>query len=292
MLGTLHALRCSLAGAMAGCLARLVPAAAGAWLLLPAVAQAICLPVADLPLPQRYAALEGPAPLPLPAGTRLAQAQGGVRITFVGHASFLIESPAGVRAVTDYNGVHRPPGMPDIVTMNNAHSTHHTDRLDRGIRHVLRGWSIEPGKPSLHDVTEQDVRVRNIPTNVRDWSGDTRYAGNSIFVFEVAGLCIAHLGHLHHDLTEEHLAALGQIDVLMVPVDGGFTMAQEFMLEVIRQIRPAVVMPMHYFSRDRLQRFLDMVGEEFPARVLDTPTIVLSRQTLPWKQTIVLPGPH
>ena len=79
------------------------------------------------------------------------------------------------------------------------------------------------------------MRIRNVPTNVREFGG-TRYNGNSIFVFEAADLCIAHLGHLHHTLTGAHLAELGAIDVVMVPVDGTYTLNQEEMIEVLRQI--------------------------------------------------------
>src|SRR3546814_6878426 len=102
------------------------------------------------------------------------------------------------------------------------------------------------------------MRVWNIPTNVRQWDDNVRMAGNSIFVFEVAGLCIAHLGHLHHRLTDRHLAFLGVIDVLLVPGDGSYTLAQDMMMEVIRQIRPSVVIPMHSFGATTLDRFLAM----------------------------------
>jgi L-ascorbate metabolism protein UlaG (beta-lactamase superfamily) len=47
--------------------------------------------------------------------------------------------------------------------------------------------------------------VRSIATNIRNWSGGTERNGNSIFVFEIANLCIAHLGHLHHTLTQQQL---------------------------------------------------------------------------------------
>src|SRR5262249_18471193 len=83
-----------------------------------------------------------------------------------------------------------------------------------------------------------------------------RYNGNSIFVFGVADLCIAHLGHLHHTLTPTHLAGLGAIDVVMVPVDGTYTLNQEEMVEVLRQIGPKLVIPMHIFSQASLERFL------------------------------------
>src|SRR5689334_17904475 len=78
------------------------------------------------------------------SGARLwrtaAAAEKAAAITFLGHASFLIESLEGVRIVTDYNGVHRAKVTPDIVTMNNAHSTHYTDAIEPGVKFVLRGW--------------------------------------------------------------------------------------------------------------------------------------------------------
>jgi L-ascorbate metabolism protein UlaG (beta-lactamase superfamily) len=180
-------------------------------LLMPAAAFATCVPVAGT-TPEIMPAAFRPTALP---------AAGEVRITFLGHASFLLETPGGATAVTDFNGYVRAAETPTLVTMNNAHSTHYTEVLDPAIEHVLRGW--DPGGGiAVHDVKVEDMRVRNVPTNVREFGG-TRYAGNSIFVFEVADLCIAHLGHLHHLLTDEHLGKLGVIDILMVPVDGSYT---------------------------------------------------------------------
>ncbi|PWC32024.1 MBL fold metallo-hydrolase [Azospirillum sp. TSO22-1] len=240
-----------------------------------------CLPVADLPRPGVML-----------ANLRVAQAPsaGTVRVSFLGHASFLIETPGGVSAVTDYNDLFRPAATPDVVTMNNAHVTHYTDFPDSDVRHVLRGWD-PGGRMAQHDIEVKDLRVRNVPTNVRDFAG-TRVAGNSIFVFEVAGLCIAHLGHLHHDLTDLHLKELGMIDVLMVPVDGSFTIAQEVMQRVIGQIGPAVVIPMHWFSEQRLARFLDMMRPTYTVEVRASPSALFSRATLPRRTVIVLPGGH
>src|SRR5262249_5185931 len=156
----------------------------------------------------------------IPAGLRLAAlAPDQVRITYIGHATFLIESPQLVRIATDYNDYVRPTLVPDIITMNHAHSTHYTDRPDSGIKLVLRGWR-DDGKPSAYDVTYQDVRIRSVATNIRDLSGGTERHGNSIFIFEIANLCIAHLGHLHHTLTQQQLDEMGRVDVVFVPVDG------------------------------------------------------------------------
>ena len=73
----------------------------------------------------------------------------------------------------------------------------------------------------------------------------------------------AHLGHLHHDLTDKHYAAIGRLDVLMVPVDGSYTIAQDSMINVIKLLRARIVLPMHYFGPTTLQRFLSGLGEEF-----------------------------
>ena len=217
-----------------------------------------------------------------------ALAAGAVQLTFLGHSSFWIESAGGATVVTDFNGMILPPQTPDIVTMNNAHSTHYTDFVDPAIEHVLRGWDPKGGV-ALHDLTHLDLHVRNVPTNVRDFGG-VRTNGNSIFIFEVADMCIAHLGHLHHVLTDIHLGELGMIDVLLTPVDGSFTMAQELMVEVIQQIQPAVIIPMHYFGPSTLSRFIDLIGDRYEVEIADEPTVVLSRHTLPYRKVLVLPG--
>jgi L-ascorbate metabolism protein UlaG (beta-lactamase superfamily) len=214
--------------------------------------------------------------------------EGTVSITFLGHSSFLIESPAGVRIVTDYNDMIRAPVTPDIVTMNNAHPTHYSESVEPGVKYVLRGWDPAGGVASHHP-DYRDVRIRNIPTNVRELGG-TRYNGNSIFVFEVADLCIAHLGHLHHTLTGAHLAELGAIDVVMVPVDGSFTLNQEEMIEVVRQIGPKIVIPMHIFSQASLEKFLTRAGGFYAIHREGGPAVVLSRAGLPGPEILVLAG--
>ena len=233
--------------------------------------------------------IAGAEPEVVPAAYRQAAlAAGTVRLTFLGHSSFWIESAGGATAITDFNGMIIPSQTPDMVTMNNAHSSHYTEFVDPAVKYVLRGWD-PAGGVALHDVTLLDMHVRNVPTNVRELGG-VRANGNSIFVFEVADLCIAHLGHLHHVLSDVHLGELGMIDVLLTPVDGSFTMAQELMVEVIRQIQPAVVIPMHYFGRSTLNRFISLIGDSYEVEIADTPTVVLSRHTLPYCKVLVLPG--
>ena len=227
----------------------------------------------------------------IPAAVRLvALERDQVRISYIGHSTFLIESPQLVRIATDYNDYVRSPVLPDIVTMNHAHSTHYTDSPDPGIKHVLRGWA-EDEKPARVDVQYKDVRVRNVPTNIRSWGGGTERHGNSIFIFEIANLCIAHLGHLHHTLTQQQLNEIGRVDVVMVPVDGTMTLDLEGMFEVIHSLKAPLVIPMHYFSMFTLERFLERARREWDVEMAEVPSLVVSKTNLPAKpKVLVLPG--
>jgi L-ascorbate metabolism protein UlaG (beta-lactamase superfamily) len=231
-------------------------------------------------------------PRVIPAALRLAALKGDqVRLTYVGHSTFLIESPGLVRIATDYNDYVKPAILPDVVTMNHAHSTHYTDRPEADIKHVLRGWAEEFGAPARYDVNIGDVRVRNVPTNIRSWGGGTERHGNSIFVFEMANMCIAHLGHLHHTLTQAQLNEIGRIDIVMVPVDGTYTLDLEGMVEVLQALKPQLMIPMHFFSSYTLNRFLERVRQHFDVETQEVPSIVVSKTTLPAKpKVLVLPG--
>ena len=112
-----------------------------------------------------------------------------------------------------------------------------------------------------------------------------------MFVFEIDGLCIAHLGHLHHTLTVQQLGQIGQMDVVLVPVDGSYTLDLPGMVEVLKALRAPLMLPMHYFSSFTLGRFLDRVRGTFAVEEASLPTLVVSRETLPKMQTVrVLPG--
>lgn len=216
-----------------------------------------------------------------------------VRLTYLGHSTFLIESPAGVTIATDYSDVYRPENVPTIVTMNRAHSSHFTFYPDPEIAHVLEGWGHD-GVPAKHELTVRDVWIRNVTTNIRGGFGlsaSIQRDMNSVFVFEVAELCIAHLGHLHHPLTTDHLQALGRIDVVLAPVDGTYTLSVDDMLDVLRDIQAPLVIPMHYFGQSTLAHFIGRLEEFYVVERSDAPTVTLSRGTLPARPTLLVLPP-
>lgn len=210
-----------------------------------------------------------------------------VSITYVTHATFRIETAAGVTIATDYAGFAGPNVIPDVVTMNHAHETHYTELIDPGIAHVLRGWN-PAGGAARHHLQVADVLIRNVPTDIRNWVGDREEHGNSIFIFEVAGLCIGHLGHLHHELAPDDLANIGQLDVVMAPVDGTFTLDIDLMIETLKVLKARIVIPMHAFGASTLERFIDRMAADFAIRRLEGSTTVVSASSLPPQPTVLV----
>jgi L-ascorbate metabolism protein UlaG (beta-lactamase superfamily) len=214
-----------------------------------------------------------------------------VAITYAGHSTYFIDTPGGVRIATDYSGAYQIGRLPDVVTMNRAHSTHYTLFPDPRIPHVLHGWG-ENGQPAKISERIGDVFIRNVTTDIRrfygDYSGvDMIKDGNSIFIFEVAGLCIGHLGHLHHQLDETHFAAIGRLDILMVPIDGTYTMSLEGISDITRRLRASVVLPMHRFATP-LDEFMDKIGKQFEIDRRSERTLRISRETLPGTPTVII----
>ncbi|KIT14264.1 MBL fold metallo-hydrolase [Jannaschia aquimarina] len=255
-------------------------------LALPAAAQerrpSHCIAVAEVPGVKVWRAAYG-APLP---------DEFTVRLNYVDHSMFLIETPGGLRAVTDYNGfIGAGVPVPDVVTMNRGHITHWTPDPDPSIPHVLPGWSDRPGTPVDHYVDLGELLVRSVSTDLRPGRGGEEN-GNSIFVFEVGGLCIGHLGHLHHEPSEEQYAALGRLDVVMAPVDGGLTLPHETLTRVLTRLRSSVVIPMHWFGEGTLQRFLDEMSGAFPVERRAESHLEVSLRDLPSQPTIIVLPPR
>ncbi|MEM9763585.1 MAG: MBL fold metallo-hydrolase [Pseudomonadota bacterium] len=209
-----------------------------------------------------------------------------VNIAYVAHSTYRITTPAGIVILTDYFGANGG-ALPDIVTMNHAHETHYTDFPDPAITHVLRGWNPLGDGPAAHNLEVEDVIVRNVTTDIRGW-GEREPDGNSIFVFEVAGLCIGHLGHLHHTLGDLHHSQIGRLDVVMAPVDGTYTLNTQDMIGLMKRFKARVVLPMHAFGPGSLKIFVDGMADEFAIRRLETPDLDISLDTLPGTPTVVL----
>ncbi len=215
-----------------------------------------------------------------------------VRINYIDHASFLIQTEGGLSAVTDYTGfIGVVEHVPDVATMNHAHETHWTARPDPNIPHVLPGWN-DAGGPIDHHLDLGEMLVRNVPTDIRSRFGPgIEEDGNSIFIFEVAGLCIGHLGHLHHEPDAAQYAALGRLDVVMAAVDGGVSLDLPTMQRVLERLRASVVIPMHWFSLSSLNSFVADMSESYAVERPGVSFYEVSLRGLPDRPTIVILEP-
>ena len=215
-----------------------------------------------------------------------------VRIHYISHASFLIRTAGGLNMVTDFTGfIGSAPIIPDVVTMNHAHEAHWTAFPDPAIPHVLPGWG-EFGRGIDHRIDLGEVLVRNVSTDIRSQFSSSETNGNSIFIFEVAGLCIGHLGHLHHEPNDEQYAAIGRLDVVMAAVDGGSTVSLPTMMRIIDRLRSSIVIPMHWFGDFTLNTFLDGMRDTFQVVEVGGPALDVSLDRLPSRPTIMVLRPQ
>jgi L-ascorbate metabolism protein UlaG (beta-lactamase superfamily) len=258
-------------------------------LLCPLVASAA---TQDAPRTSECLAMADAAPRATPVSLRMAAARTDeVAITYAGHSTYYIDTPGGVRIATDFSGAYATGRTPEVVTMNRAHGTHYTLFPDSRIPHVLHGWG-DDGRPARIALRVGDVVIRNVTTDIRryfgdDSNGDMIRDGNSIFIFEVAGLCIGHLGHLHHRLDDSHFAAIGRLDIVMVPIDGTYTISLDGISDITRRLRASVVLPMHRFMTP-LDEFMRRIGQLFAIDERSERTLTISRESLPGTPTVII----
>jgi L-ascorbate metabolism protein UlaG (beta-lactamase superfamily) len=215
-----------------------------------------------------------------------------VHLHYIAHASFLIRSHGGLNMVTDFTGfTGTQPMIPDVVTMNRAHESHFTQFPDPAIPHALPGWG-EFGQGIDHSLDLGEVLIRNVSTDIRSQFAGVEENGNSIFIFEMAGLCIGHLGHLHHEPDAAQYAAIGRLDVVMAPVDGGYTLDLPTMIRILKRLKSSIVIPMHWFSDFGLGDFLTAMSDEFTVIHVEGPSLQVSRDRLPSRPTIMVLRPQ
>jgi len=212
-----------------------------------------------------------------------------VRITFVGHATFVLESPQGVKVVTVYNDNFRVPSAPDIATMNIMRGNHSSFNVEPGVKYVLHGWDDGKGIPHL-DVRYKDMRVYNVPVNISRF-GSVATNFSSMFMFETAGLCIAHMGHLAHVLDDKQVFRMGRVDVALVPVDRIVSQSYEELRYNLKLLKPRLIIPMHFISGYFADDFAREVENLYKVKYHDGNTITVSHASLPTESEILILKP-
>lgn len=212
-------------------------------------------------------------------------------IQWLGHAAFLVTTQDGTRILMDpyesgaYDGGigYGPIELEaDIVTVSHdQHEDHNYTSTVQGDPVIIKG----PGQEIV-----KGVEIKRTHT-FHDASGGKERGDNHVICLKADGICLCHMGDLGHVLTEDQVADIGQPDVVLIPVGGTFTVDPGEATEVVGQLKPKIVIPMHYktskcgFPIATVEEFLEGKPQ---AKRMDGSAIEVTASSLPQETEIVV----
>ncbi len=208
-----------------------------------------------------------------------------MEVIYLGHSSFKIKGKTATVVTDPYDakcGKFPKDTTADIVSISHHHSDHDQVKLVGGNPFVVDGAG------------EYEVKGVSV-VGVQSWHDDKEGADrgpNIIYVIEIDGLRICHLGDLGHKLTDGQLDEIGSIDIALVPVGGIYTIDAKSAVEVTKQLDPWVIIPMHYQTPQLklanqlagVEMFLKELGKE----VVPVPKLTLTHDKLPEETQIIV----
>lgn len=171
-----------------------------------------------------------------------------MKLTYFGHAMFLLEGDATSILIDPFNeqcGYPFPDVSPTAVVVSHEHFDHNYVQVAKGSPKIIRG--LQAGGKDWAEVAERvgPLALSTVRT-YHDGSRGSERGKNAMFIFEAEGLRVVHCGDLGHTLSQDEVTQLGRVDVLLIPVGGYYTIGPKDADVVIGQLRPRVVIPMHY----------------------------------------------
>lgn len=205
-------------------------------------------------------------------------------ITWLGLSCFRIRGSQAIIITDPF-----PPGlgytlgkqMADIVTVSHQHPSHSYDQGISGEHRLLKG----PGEYEI-----SGVLILGIAAYHDAVKGQSR-GKNTIYLMEIDGVAVCHLGDIGHVLSDEQVEEMGNVDILMLPVGGVSTINAAMAAEIIRKLEPKVVLPMHYKTpkTDRelepVENFLKEMGL---GQIESRPKFSVSKSNLPISTQVIL----
>lgn len=215
-----------------------------------------------------------------------------MEIIYLGHSSFRIKGKKNIIVTDPYDesvGFKMPRVSADIVTVSHHHQDHNNASVVKGTTKRKEPFVVDgPGEYEIGGVSIFGIACDH------DKSSGAKRGENTAYLINLDGLRLAHLGDLGHKLNETQLEELNGVDVLFIPVGGTYTIDDNEAIEVIGQIEPLVVIPMHYLTKEMktdfgikltVDDFLKAIGEE-ANRVKDK--LEISKDKLPEEREIVV----
>lgn len=204
-----------------------------------------------------------------------------MRVDWLGHACFLITSSSGLRIITDpyERGIGYSPvnESADIVTISHDHFDHNAVREVKGNPEVVR-----------KSATVKGIEFKGIELFHDDAKGSKR-GRNTVFAFNIDGINICHMGDLGHIPADNQLKELGEVNILLIPVGGFYTIDARQATQIVDSLRPNIVIPMHY-KTDKIDFPISGVDEFLRGKekVEWLPYLEITKETLPSPVKVVV----
>jgi L-ascorbate metabolism protein UlaG (beta-lactamase superfamily) len=188
-----------------------------------------------------------------------------MKIKWFGQSCFLITAENGKKILTDpfknMLGYKLLEIEADIVSTSHNHSDHNNIK-------AVKGSFIHIN--ALGACTKNDIAIKGVET-FHDNASGAKKGKNTVYNFSIDGINVCHLGDLGHVLDSKQIAEIGKVDILLLPVGGGATIGASDAIQVVKQLNPAMVIPMHYrtkalglfgFLFEKVDKFISVSGSQ------------------------------
>lgn len=175
-----------------------------------------------------------------------------MKISFLGHSSFKVETKGTTVVIDPFNSNKIDLPFPKVGA-GLVLSSH--DHFDHNAINAVTGEPFVIDAPGEYEVG--GIRVRGFKTFHDDKGGKER-GKNTIYLFQIEGVSLCHLGDLGHLLGEKVVGEIGELDVLFIPVGGVYTIDAEQAVKVVAQLEPKYIIPMHYRIKEMGKSFDDL----------------------------------
>jgi L-ascorbate metabolism protein UlaG (beta-lactamase superfamily) len=188
----------------------------------------------------------------------------GITIEYFGHSSFGISDSEGMKIVTDpYDpmvGYTFPSISTQILTISHDHFDHNYVAALKKYYMLING--------AAGSFTSGDIKIEGF-SSWHDTTQGSERGSNNIYTYEINNIKVCHLGDLGHELSKELIKSIGEVDVLMIPVGGFFTINSDEAIRVVNSISPKVVIPMHYGTDVSVPVFEDYLAsvDDFNSKI-------------------------
>lgn len=229
--------------------------------------------------------------------TGIVICQNTISLTWEGQSTFLMSTGDGVKVLMDPVNPNMAkaevPDIIDLVTISHEHGDHNYVAMAKGNPVIIHG--LKGSGYAKVDTVFKGIHIYTVGS-FHDNQGGSQRGKNAIFVFELPGLKAVHLGDLGHVLNESQVAVIRAADILLIPVGTGPTLDLQSALEVIRQLKPRVVIPMHYtpanapaggFRLGTVEDFIKAVGTAYDVKYSGHSETFIAGK-LPLKTTIMV----